>query len=147
MFTSVNSRAASAYKRVSADTGVSTADPHQLVVMLFEGLMQSLHVARGAMERGDIEVKGLAIGKAVRILEEGLRSCLNLTQGGEVATNLNNLYAYAAQRLTLANLRNDEKLVIEVIGLIEPVAQSWKAICGATPTTASSATPAPGRGA
>ena len=133
MFTSVNSRAASAYKRVSADTGVSTADPHQLVVMLFDGLMQSLNAAHGAMERGEIEAKGQAIGKAVRILEEGLKAGLNMAQGGELAKNLNGLYGYAAQRLTMANLRNDRALVTEVIGLIEPVADSWKQIKGQRP--------------
>lgn len=128
MFTSVNSRAASAYKRVSADTGVSSANPHQLVVMLFDGLMQSLNAALGAMERGEVEAKGQAIGKAVRILEEGLRGGLNMAQGGDLAKNLNGLYGYAVQRLTLANLRNDRAMVAEVIGLIEPLADSWKEI-------------------
>lgn len=128
MFTSVNSRAASAYKRVSADTGVSSANPHQLVVMLFDGLMQSLNAALGAMERGEVAAKGQAIGKAVRILEEGLRGALNLAQGGDLAKNLNGLYGYAVQRLTLANLRNDRAMVAEVIGLIEPLADSWKEI-------------------
>ncbi|MDZ4282439.1 MAG: flagellar export chaperone FliS [Hydrogenophaga sp.] len=142
MFTSVNSRAASAYKRVSADTGVSTADPHQLVGMLFDGLMQSLNAARGAMERKEIEAKGQAIGKAVRILEEGLRGGLNLAQGGDLAKNLNGLYGYAVQRLTLANLRNDRMLVTEVIDLIEPLADSWKQIRGAA-----AAQPATGLGA
>jgi flagellar secretion chaperone FliS len=130
MFTSVNSRAASAYKRVSADTGVSAADPHQLVSMLFDGLIQSLNAARGAMERGEIEAKGQAIGKAVRILEEGLKAGLNLAQGGDLAARLRGLYDYAIQRLSLANLRNDRTLVTEVIGLIEPLADSWKQIRG-----------------
>ncbi|MDM7944182.1 MAG: flagellar export chaperone FliS [Hydrogenophaga sp.] len=131
MFTSVNSRAASAYKRVSADTGVSAADPHQLVSMLFDGLIQSLNAARGAMERGEIEAKGQAIGKAVRILEEGLKAGLNMPQGGGLASNLRGLYDYAIQRLSLANLRNDRALITEVIQLIEPVADSWKQIRGA----------------
>jgi flagellar secretion chaperone FliS len=83
MFTSVNSRAASAYKRVAADTGVQTADPHQLVGLLFEALMQSIHRARGAMAQGEVAAKGAAIGTAVRILEEGLKAGLNMAQGGE----------------------------------------------------------------
>ncbi|WP_332745601.1 flagellar export chaperone FliS [Hydrogenophaga sp.] len=142
MFTSVNSRAASAYKRVSADTGVSTADPHQLVGLLFDGLIQSLNAARGAMERGEVEAKGQAIGKAVRILEEGLKAGLNLAQGGDLARNLNGLYGFAVQRLTLANLRNDRAAVAEVVALIEPLADSWKQIRGTA-----AATPATGPGA
>jgi flagellar protein FliS len=128
MFTSVNTRAASAYTRVSTDTGVSAADPHQLVSMLFDGLIQSLNVARGAMERGEIETKCQAIGKAVRILEEGLKCTLNLAQGGEIAKNLFGLYSYSVQRLSLANLRNDVAAVHEVLNIIEPLADSWKQI-------------------
>lgn len=128
MFTSVTSRAAATYKRVNTDTGVSTADPHQLVSMLFDGLIQSLNAARGAMERGEIDAKGVAIGKSVRILEEGLRSGLNMAQGGDLAQNLNNLYGYAAQRLSLANVRNDGAIVAEVLNLVQPLADSWKQI-------------------
>ena len=54
MFTSVNSRAASAYKRVAVETSVQGADPHTLVGLLYDALLQSIAQARGAMSRGDI---------------------------------------------------------------------------------------------
>ncbi|WP_372662930.1 flagellar export chaperone FliS [Hydrogenophaga sp.] len=132
MFTSVNSRAASAYKRVSAETSVQGANPHQLVALLFEALLQSIQTARGAMARGDVQAKGEALGKAVRILEEGLKAGLNLRDGGEIASNLQQLYSYCVTRLTQANLRNDPLGLDEAQGLIEPVAQSWKQIQGST---------------
>ena len=128
MFTSATHRAASAYKRVAVDTGVQTADPHQLVSLLFEALIQSLNLARGAMERQDVVSKGTAIGKAIRIIEEGLKAGLNLQEGGELAGNLKGLYEYSVQRLTLANLRNDAAPIHEVLNLIEPLADSWKQI-------------------
>jgi len=128
MFTSVNTRAASTYNRVSVDTGVQTADPHQLVSLLFDALIQSLNLARGAMERHDVPSKGSAIGKAIRIIEEGLKAGLNLQEGGELAGNLKGLYDYSVQRLTLANLRNDVAPIHEVLSLIEPLADSWKQI-------------------
>ena len=128
MFTSVNTRAASTYKRVSVDTGVQSADPHQLVSLLFDALIQSLNLARGAMERQDVVSKGTAIGKAIRIIEEGLKAGLNLQEGGELAGNLKGLYEYSVQRLTLANLRNDAAPIHEVLNLIEPLADSWKQI-------------------
>ena len=133
MFTSVNSRAAAAYKRVAADTGVPTADPHQLVRLLFDALLQSLQRARGALEAGDIAAKGSAIGKAVRILEEGLKAGLNPQQGGELAQNLRGMYDYSIARLTQANLRNDKAALVEISALIEPVADAWKQIKGAAP--------------
>lgn len=128
MFTSVSSRSASAYKRVSVETGVSQANPHQLVGMLFEALLQHVGSARAALSRGDIAAKGEQITKAVRILDEGLKPALNLAQGGELATNLNGLYGYSVLRLTQANLRNDDSALAEVIRVIEPLAQGWKQI-------------------
>jgi len=96
--------------------------------MLYDGLLQSLQLARSAMERQDVATKGQALGKASRIIDEGLKSGLNLAEGGELAQNLRNLYVYCAQRITLANLRNDLAAVDEVIGLIDPLADSWKKI-------------------
>jgi flagellar protein FliS len=130
MFTSVNSRAAAAYKRVATDTVVQTADPHQLVSLLFDALLQSLARARGALEAGDVAAKGEAIGKAVRILEEGLKAGLNMEQGGELAQNLRGLYGYTVTRLTHANLHNDAAALTEVIELIKPVTDSWQSIRG-----------------
>ena len=61
MYTPVSTRSASAYKRVAVDTGVQSADPHQLVGMLYDGLLQSLHQARGALARQDVAAKGTAL--------------------------------------------------------------------------------------
>lgn len=143
MFTSVTTRAASAYKRVAVETGVQGADPHQLVGMLYDALLQSMNQARGAIERGEVEVKGAALGKAVRILEEGLKAGLNLREGGELAHNLKGLYDFSVTRLTHANLRNDGAAVAQVVELIEPLAQSWQQIRAAAIATP---TPATGRG-
>ena len=129
MFTSVNTRSASVYKRVAVETGVQAADSHRLVGMLFDGLLQAVATARGAMERGDLVVKGEQIGKAVRIVEEGLKAGLD-PAGGEMAQNLRALYAYSVRRLTEANLRNDPNALAEVATLIEPVAQAWQDIRG-----------------
>lgn len=128
MYTPVSSRAASAYRQVGVQSCVEGATPHMLIKMLFDGLMQSLNAARGAMQRGEIDEKGRHLGRAVRILEEGLKGGLNPVQGGELAGNLRALYDYCVKRLTLANLRNDAGMVEEVVELIVPVAQSWEQI-------------------
>ena len=128
MFTSVSSRSASAYQRVSVETAVSQASPHQLVTMLLEALLKHVGAARGALKRGDIAAKGEQIYKAVRIIDEGLKPALNLAQGGDLAANLNGLYGYCSLRLTEANLRNDDAALGDVIRVIEPVADGWKQI-------------------
>ena len=127
MFTSVNSRAASAYKRVSADTGVSTADPHQLVGMLFDALIQSLNAARGAMERGQTALKGELIGKAAAIVG-GLQGSLNDNEGGALAANLDSLYDYIIRRLTQANYENSIEQLDECSRLLSEIKSAWDAI-------------------
>ena len=128
MFSPVSSRATSAYRQVGVQSGLESASPHRLVQMLFDGLLQNLNTAIGALQRGDIELKGQQIGRAVRILEEGLKGGLNREQGGELAANLGSLYDYCVQRLTQANLRNDAAPVEEVLTLMSPVAKSWQEI-------------------
>ena len=130
MFTQDGSRSASAYKKVSVETSVAQASPHDLVNMLFDALLLALGSARAAMQRNDIKSKCQQIVIAVRILEEGLKCALNLEQGGPLAVNLNDLYGYCVVRLTQANARNDDAGLVEVIALIEPVANSWKEIAG-----------------
>jgi flagellar protein FliS len=128
MFTSVSSRSASAYKRVSVETGVGMASPHQLVNMLFESLLVAVGAARAHLAKGDIAGKGENILKAVRIIDEGLKPALNLSQGGDLAANLNGLYGFCLVRLTQANLHNDDAALDEVVRVIEPLAQGWKQI-------------------
>lgn len=136
MFTPAYARASSAYKRVGVETSVQNASPHHLVHLLFEELLQSLSAARGALARQQIAEKGAAIGKAVRILDEGLRAGLNLKQGGELAGNLDRLYEYCIAQLTRANARNDDALLLEVRTLVEPLAEAWQQIKPGTSTAA-----------
>ncbi len=130
MFMQHGSRPASAYRQVGIETSVGRANPHDLVDMLFDGLLLAIGSARAAMQRGDVKSKCQQIVIAVRILEEGLKCALNLQQGGELAANLQDLYAYCVVRLTQANARNDDAALREVISLIEPVANGWKQISG-----------------
>jgi flagellar protein FliS len=127
MYLSVNSRAASAYTRVAVNARVEVATPHELIDMLYDGLLETLALAKGAMERGDIPAKGKAITKAVRLLEEGLKGGLS-PLGGELSTNLRNLYDYCIRRLTEANARNEVAAIDEVRRLVQPLAEGWKGI-------------------
>ncbi len=128
MFIPVTSRAATAYRQVGVQSSVEGASAHMLIKLLFDGLTQSLNAARGALQRGDVEEKGRQIGKAVRILDEGLKAALNPAQGGEVAANLGALYDYCLRRLSSANARNDLGMIEEVVRLIAPVAEGWSQI-------------------
>ncbi|MDH3209700.1 MAG: flagellar export chaperone FliS [Burkholderiaceae bacterium] len=117
-----------AYHQVGVDTSVPMASSHQLVLMLFDGFLDAVARARGSLLAGRIGDKGEAIGRAVRIIEEGLRSCLNLQAGGSLAADLEALYTYVTLRLTQANLHNDAAALEECARLIAPLRSAWAAI-------------------
>lgn len=128
MFSAYSPRAANAYQRINVETSMHTIDQHQLVAVLYEGVLSSIATARGAMARGDVLGKVNNISKAIRIIEEGLSTALDKVDGGELAQNLGDLYDYCLHRLILANARNDDAMMLEVMRLIEPVAQGWNEI-------------------
>ncbi|MBW8780077.1 MAG: flagellar export chaperone FliS [Burkholderiaceae bacterium] len=119
---------ANAYARVGVETSVNAASAHKLIELLFNGFMDALATARGAMRAGQIETKGKAIGRAARIVEEGLKAGLNLEGGGRLAADLHALYAYVGLRLLQANLRNDESALDECARLLGPLRDAWVAI-------------------
>jgi len=125
---SVYQRQAGAYNLVQVSTNVGGASAHGLIGMLYDGLIDSVVQARGAIRSKSIEAKSRAIGRAMRILEDGLRAGLNLDAGGQLAAGLNDLYTYISLRLTQANLHNDEKALDECVRLIEPLRSAWAQI-------------------
>ncbi|WP_423285545.1 flagellar export chaperone FliS [Caldimonas sp. KR1-144] len=118
---------ASTYRSVGVETGIGGATPHQLVAMLYTGLLDTLAEARGAMRAGQVQAKGNALTRAVRIVDEGLKAALS-PAGGELSQNLDALYGYISVRLTQANLRNDEAAIDECVRLIEPLREAWASI-------------------
>jgi flagellar protein FliS len=119
---------AGAYRQVGVSTGVSTATPHQLVLMLFDGFDEALAQALGALRDGAIDAKCSAIGRAARIVDEGLRANLDLSGGGKLAADLRELYAYVSLRLVRANLNNDAAGIDECRRLVRPLREAWAAI-------------------
>lgn len=123
------------YRDIGVTTGVSEGNPHQLVAMLYDGLLEAISQARGALATRNIELKGKALGRAVRIVEEGLKAGVNLRDGGELAARLHELYGYLAVRLSEANLRNDDAALQECVRLIEPLREAWSGIAAQVAST------------
>lgn len=116
------------YTRVGVDTAVADASPHRLVAMLFDGFADAIAAAKGALASGQVEAKGRAIGRAARIVDEGLKANLDPVGGGALAADLADLYAYIGLRLTQANLRNDAAALDECLALMQPLRQAWASI-------------------
>ena len=115
------------YQSVNTQAKAVDASPHRLIQMLMEGGLSRLAQARGAMDRGQVAMKGELIGKAIAIVG-GLREGLDLEKGGEVAANLDRLYEYMVTRLFEANLHNTVAPLEEVAVLLRNVKSGWDAI-------------------
>jgi len=115
------------YEQIDCYTGVAEADPHQLVKMLLDGALGKIAVAKGLVTRGETATKGEVIGQAISIVG-GLRSSLDLSKGGEIAANLDNLYEYIERRLLEANLNNDLAILDEVAALLREIKGAWESI-------------------
>lgn len=121
-------RGANAYARVGVESGVMSADPHQLIVMLFDGAQAAIRAARIHMQAGNSAEKGRSISKSLDIVNNGLAAALDREQGGEIAEQLGALYRYIASLLLKANLRNDEASLDEAERLLEDIASAWREI-------------------
>ena len=115
------------YQTVNVNAQVTEANPHRLIQMLFEGGLQRIAQAKGAMQYGNVALKGELIGKSIGIVS-GLREALDVKKGGELAANLENLYAFMIQRLSHANLKNDPAVLDEVADLLREIKEGWDAI-------------------
>lgn len=116
---------ANAYARVGVETGVMGANPHQLILMLYQGARRAIAQARMHLQNGNIGPRGEAIGKALAIVGSGLQASLNLDVGGEVAARLDALYSYMTRRLLQANIDQSDAMLVEVDGLLATLEEAW----------------------
>jgi len=107
-----------AYALVGVETGVMSASPHKLVLMLFDGALLAIAMARQAMATNKIAEKGEEISRAINIISNGLKVSLDTQAGGELAARLGALYDYMCNRLLQANLRNEAAALNEVDALL-----------------------------
>lgn len=121
---------ARAYARVGIESGVMSASPHKLIVMLFDGAAGFIRAARLHMQAGQVAAKGEAISKAIDVVG-GLSSALDHERGGELAGRLESLYDYISDLLLKANLENSVARLDEAERLLADIASAWREIGGA----------------
>ncbi len=119
-----------AYAKIEVESAVMSASQHQLVIMLFDGALSALVRARLFLADGNIPAKGLALSKAINIIENGLKLGLVENNGDELTQSLIALYAYMVRRLLHANVNNDASAIEEVETLLRNIADGWKEVAG-----------------
>ncbi len=104
---------------------VMTAAPAKLVFLLYEKAISSLHEACTAIDTGEVETRWRANNRAIVIVSH-LWSTLDMEHGGDISWNLGDLFPYMITRLAEVDVNNDRATAEEVIGLLEPLRDSWR---------------------
>jgi len=119
--------AAASYKQIKTQSGVEDASPHKLIQMLFDGALERMVQAKGAMEHGNVELKGKKINGAINIIN-GLRENLNHDDASEISDNLEATYEYITRILSQSHIKNDVKKLDEAYVLLNNIASAWREI-------------------
>ena len=115
------------YMVTKNESALTDATPHKLIGMLFDGALESIAKATGAITSGDVAARGEAIGKAMTIVDN-LRAMLDSERGWEISANLEQIYDYICRRLLQASSEEDPALLKEVAGLLREVKSGWDSI-------------------
>jgi flagellar protein FliS len=112
---------AGAYKQ----NQVETASSEEILIMLYDGAIRFLLLAKKAHEQGDMEKRHKNVLNAQHIIQEFMNS-LDMEIGGEMAVNLFRLYEYLNYRLIQFNLKKDVAMVDEVLDHLRSLKTTWE---------------------
>jgi flagellar protein FliS len=113
---------------------ILSAGPLELVRLLYRAGIASVERARQCLAAGDIRGRSDAVSKAIEILSE-LSQSLNPAGAPEVSQRLARLYDYMQRQLLAANFEQAEGPLVEVLGLLQTLAEAWNRVQHAEPVT------------
>ena len=125
----MNMRAHQAYADTQLETAVHSASPLDLVVLVYDRLLEHLRNAANQLQQG--QDSSASFAKALELLNVGLQSCVDTENGAEVAQNLLSIYDWSVRELLLARLRKNPDQVLGVIQTLQPLAEAWKTLAQA----------------
>jgi flagellar protein FliS len=109
------------------ESRVLSADPLELIHILYEHTLRMVQDARWHLAEGNIPARGKAISRAIAALSE-LDICLDRKAGGSISKNLGELYQYMRGRLLTANIKQQDEPLAEVESLVRTLGEAWSAI-------------------
>lgn len=123
------------------ESRIFSADPVELVQILYESALESVERARRQLRDGDIAARSKEISRTGAVLAE-LAASVKHDAGPELARNLVELYDYMQRRLLEANFKQAEAPLAEVAGLLATLLEGWRS-CRVAASVEAEACPAP----
>jgi flagellar secretion chaperone FliS len=106
------------------ESRILSADPMELVSLLYQTAISELREARRHLRAKDIRARSKCITKAHNILTE-LTIALDRNRGGQIAENLRRLYDYMMRRITEANFKQIDEPLAETLRLLTTLQEGW----------------------
>ena len=113
--------------RAYRESAVLSAQPEQLIVMLYDGARRFLGQAAIAMGDGQVELAHRKLRRTEDILMH-LREVLDMEQGGEIATRLQSIYMFCQSYLLKARLDRDPAKIDKVSAMLGELRDAWATI-------------------
>ncbi len=114
-----NAAARAAY----AESGVLSASPAQLIVMLYDGAIRFLYAAAAAARQGNRAVARDRLRRAQAIINE-LNQSLDMTHG-QIPQNLRAIYTFSSRHLIDSTLKGDPEGYEQVAKLLAELRVAW----------------------
>lgn len=115
------------YGEVKVKAAVASASSHDLIKMLYDGLLERIAQMKGAIEQKNIELKNKKANQAIAIIS-GLRESLDHDSGIELSYRLDDIYDYVQRRLWQAHVNDDADTLDECAALVKEISGAWTEI-------------------
>jgi flagellar protein FliS len=122
----MTNKAVAGYKNIFAQTSVGIARPENLILLVFERLLDHLLSAEKQMQVGELAIEPL--DKALDIFKIGLIPALDFEKGGDIAKNLGSLYDWSIRHLLKARINKDALMIKEVREVLMPIYEAWQGV-------------------
>ena len=106
-------------------TDLMTANREVILLMMYSGAIRFLKQGIEAGEAEDYVLMNRMATKTQEVVNE-LRSTLNFEVGGDIAKNLESLYAFITERLLKGCLDRQVKPLTEALGIIQTLNEAWE---------------------
>jgi flagellar protein FliS len=110
------------------ESRILSADPVELVQILYQTAYSSVEKARRCLRQGDIAGRAKEINRVIGVLTE-LASALDRQMGGDLGRNLAGLYDYMQRRVLEAHVEQTEPPLAEVSRLLATLLEGWASVC------------------
>jgi flagellar protein FliS len=112
------------YQRVDVTSRVEGANPHQLVMILYDELLKGLDAMAVAVARKDFVQRGERQARVLRLIS-GLETSLDFDKGGDIAVGLARIYRESRRLVIAAARENDAAHVTRAREMLDEVAAAW----------------------